>query len=258
MRLSICLLLALLPAALLLAQKPAKPQRILIVGTNTATFNGQKNGTYLIEIAYPFAYWRSKGLQVDVVSPQGGAVALYHKGDTLPGLRQRIADPEFQQAMAHTLAPRDVDPQHYGAVYFPGGYGAFMDVCNDKRIAKLAVRIHRQGGWIATAGHGAAALTQLKHKGKPLVKDAALSCFPTWAERAWMQESDHGKLLPFDMEERLRSLGAKVTVPSQENPKELPTVIDEEHRFLTGAFADAALMVAEELVEYLLVPVFMP
>lgn len=254
MRTAIFLLLSLLLATFALAQTP----RILIVGTNTATFNGQKNGTFLVEIAYPFAYWRSKGVVVDVVSPLGGAVALYHKGDTLPGLAQHLANTEFQQAMAHSLAPRAVDAKVYDAVYFPGGYGAFMDVCQDKRIAKLAARIHAQGGWIATAGHGAAALVQLKHKGQPLVRGAQLSCFPTWAERAWMKESDFGKALPFDMEASLRSLDALVTVPSEANPKEMPTVIDEDRRFVTGAFADAALLVAEELLAYLMAPEVMP
>lgn len=254
MRRYLCLIFALLPTALLLAQKPALPHRILIVGTNTATFNGQKNGTFLVEIAYPFAYWRTKGLEVHVVTPQGGAVALYHKGDTLPGLAQHLANPEFQQAMAHSLAPRAVKAENYGAIYFPGGYGAFLDVCTDKHIARLAARIHTQGGWIASVGHGAAALVQLKHKGQPLVRGVQLTCFPTWAEQAWMKESDFGKALPFDMEARLRSLGAQVSVPTEANPGGLPTMIDTDKCFVTEAFADAALLVAEELVEWVTAP----
>lgn len=184
MRLVCYLLFAFASFAAAAAQPAALPRRILIVGTNTATFNGQKNGTFLIEIAYPFAYWRSKGLEVQVVTPLGGLVALYHKGDTLPGLRQHIANAEFQQAMARSLRPQDVKAKDYSAIYFPGGYGAFVDVVTNKKIAHLAARIHAQGGWLSSAGHGTAALTAIQSQGQPVVAGAEVSCFPTWAEQA--------------------------------------------------------------------------
>lgn len=258
MRLLCCLLFSFALFAAATARTAALPHRILIVATNTATFNGQKNGTFLIEIAYPYAYWRSKGLEVQVVTPLGGPVALYHKGDTLPGLRQHIANPEFQQAMAHSLRPQDVQAEDYSAIYYPGGYGAFVDVCTHKKIAKLAARIHAQGGWLSSAGHGAAALTAIRSQGKAAVAGAEVSCFPTWAEQAWMTESDYGKALPFDMEARLRSLGAVVRVPAQDKPKDIPTVVDDRHRIMTAAFADNALLLAEELAEYVTMPKVMP
>jgi hypothetical protein len=77
-----------------------------------------------------------------------------------------------------------------------------------------------------------------------------MTCFPTWAEKVWMNISGYGKYLPFNMQDVLVRRGANLIVsPSKETHKEksLTMIIDEKNRIITGAFAFNATWVAEQM-----------
>ena len=66
-------------------QDSLKAKKILIVATNVDLLGKNENGTFLIEIAYPFQYFIDNGYDVDITTPKGGQVALYPKEYAGPG-----------------------------------------------------------------------------------------------------------------------------------------------------------------------------
>ena len=232
-------LLGTISALPLVAIAAPKPRKILIVSTNVAKVGENTSGTYLPEIAYPFQVFLDNGFEVDVVTPQGGKAAIYHVGNKREELAAIEASAAYRQKVARTLAP---------------GHGQYFDVVRDAAIARLTAAIHRNGGVVGTAGHGIASLVEVKTaEGAYLVAGKRITCFPTWAEKKWMNISGFGALLPFDMEEVLRARGADLVVcteATRDDPA-LTLVTDEAKRFVTGAFASGARPVAIEMARLL-------
>ena len=247
-------LLGTISALPLVAIAAPKPRKILIVSTNVAKVGENTSGTYLPEIAYPFQVFLDNGFEVDVVTPQGGKAAIYHVGNKREELAAIEASAAYRQKVARTLAPGEVRTGDVAAVYYPGGHGQYFDVVRDAAIARLTAAIHRNGGVVGTAGHGIASLVEVKTaEGAYLVAGKRITCFPTWAEKKWMNISGFGALLPFDMEEVLRARGADLVVcteATRDDPA-LTLVTDEAKRFVTGAFASGARPVAIEMARLL-------
>ena len=225
-------------------------RRILLVATNVDQVGGQTSGTFLMEIAIPFRRLAALGYELDVTTPRGGKAAVYHAGETWPELLAARDDPAFVRKTAETIPAEAIRAHDYAAVFYPGGHGQFWDVVEDQRIAAAAAQVHEAGGVIATVGHGAASLVNIRQSnGRYLVEGKRMTCFPWWAEREWMAISDYGKRLPFDMEAVLRERKADLVICTKETMRQqdLILVTDEPNRLITGSFATAAGPVAEGL-----------
>lgn len=230
----------------------AQKQKVLIISTNRDTVGVHSSGTYLKEIAYPFKHFTAQGFEVDILTPLGGRAAIYHTGSTPEDLAAIANDALFIERTAHTLHPEEVNPAGYAAVFYPGGHGQYFDVVHDERIAAITATIYENGGVVGTAGHGVASLIDVRlSNGAYLVAGKHLTCFPHWAELKWMNISNYGKLLAFDMEEVLARRGAVLSVSTFETRSDLALtlVADAANRLVTGAFASAAPWVAEQMVD---------
>jgi putative intracellular protease/amidase len=223
--------------------------KILIVSTNKDSVGRDASGTYIKEIANPFRHFKQKGFELDIVTPKGGKAAIY--GSVTDDLKDIVNDSVYLNKVMHTLSPDQVHYSDYAAVFYPGGHGQYFDVVSDERIAAITAKIYENNGFIGTAGHGVASLINVQLKnGEYLVKGKTMTCFPTWAETAWMNISGYGKYLPFDMQEVLARRGANLIVSrSKETYKEktLTMITDEKNRIVTGAFAFNATWVAEQM-----------
>jgi putative intracellular protease/amidase len=239
--------LILVATSLTYAQK-----KILIVSTNIDSVGSNRSGTFLREIAYPFQYFTDQGFQVDILTPRGGAASIYQRDKEADELII-IRDSElFKKKTSVTLNPTEIKPKDYQAVFYPGGHGQYFDVVNDERIAAITAAIYENGGVIGTAGHGVASLINVRLKnGSFLVDGKSITCFPQWAEKKFMNISNYGKLLAFDMQEVLARRGAKLTVCTEATygNKELNEIVDKKNRMVTGAFANSAKWVAERMAE---------
>lgn len=237
------------------AQDSLKPKKILIVATNVDLLGKNENGTYLIEIAYPFQYFIDNGYEVDVLTPKGGQTAIYPKEFAGPGVGKIQRSDLFISKTKNSLSPAEVKYSDYNAVYYPGGYGQFFDVVNNELISSLTAKIYEQGGVVGTAGHGAASLTNIKlTNNKYLVEGKKITCFPWSTEIQAMSISDYGKLLPFNMEEVLKKRGSNLIVcPIEKKPSiDCKNIVDEKSRIVTASYADDALWVAEQITKLLL------
>ena len=237
--------------AAFLGQDSIRPGKILIVATNVDILGKNENGTFLIEIAYPFRHFVANGYDVDVVTPKGGSTAIYPKEFEAPGLDKIRKSELFISKTRHSISPDAVKPADYVAVYYPVGYGQFFDVMNDRKIAAITARIYEQGGVVGTAGHGAVSLSDIKlSNGRYLVEGKKLTCFPGATEVSNMGVSDFGKLLPFNMEDTLKNRGADLIVCGAETRPgtNCAMIIDHKNRIVTASYADKAQWVAEQMV----------
>lgn len=220
-----------------------------MVSTNRDTVGTHASGTYLPEIAYPFQYFTDKGYAVDIVTPTGGKAAIY-KRDMSAALEKIAISDLFVMKTTHTLSPASIKINEYAAVYYPGGHGQYFDVVHDERIAGLTAAIYERGGIVGTAGHGVASLIEVRlSTGLYLVKGKRITCFPHWAELKWMNISNYGKLLAFDMEEILARRGAQLFVSTFETRSDpaQTLIVDAPNRIVTGSFASSAQWVAEQM-----------
>ena len=229
-------------------QDATKNKKILIVATNTDKLNGKENGTYLIELIFPLKYFIDGGFDVDITTPRGGKVAIY--GAAPEKIKTFLESDLFKSEINNSLSPSNVKHNEYAAVYYPGGYGQFFDVVENKDIALLSTGIYENGGVIGTAGHGAVSLINIKLSNtKYFVEDKKMTCFPWQSETTVMDVSDFGKSLPFNMEEVLTQRGARLVAYKKLPEKDQCVVVDNVNRLVTGAYADNSLTVAEEMVK---------
>lgn len=230
----------------------AQSKKILIVATNIDSVGNNKSGTYLKEIAFPFKYFVDAGYEVDILTPKGGKTALYDAAKTPDSLAAIRDNALFIEKTNNSLAPGDIKVKDYIAVYYPGGHGQYFDVLTDERIAAIAAAVYENGGVLGAAGHGMSSWINIRLKNcEYLVKGKTITCFPQWAEKAWMNISGYGKLLPFEMEEIFKRRGAVLMVPEQgvTNNPSTTTIIDKKHRIVTGSFAFHAQWVATQMLK---------
>lgn len=233
-------------------QDSLKIKRILIVATNVNSFGATGNGTLSWEIGYPFQYFIKSGYDVDIITPKGGKVAIYDL--FIPNDLKKILESElFLSKTKNSLSPDQVKDSAYIAVFYPGGYGQFVDVVDNVQISRLTAKIYEKGGLIGSCGHGTASLVNIKLSNtKYLVDGKRLTCFP-WLMEKKMSASNYGMSIPFNMEEVLAKRGAKLLFcPNGTQPnKSCTLIIDDSNRIITGMSAFEAKDVAEGMIKML-------
>ncbi len=193
-------------------------------------------GVDMYELAYLWiALTRKANIQVDLVSPWGGAVPSdpdslnrLMKDDAL--LKEFHDINEFITMVDHTFPIQAVRPQEYKAAIAIGSYGAMFDLPACHKVQSVLTSIYENNGYLCTIGHGAAVLTNLrdpnqKSSSRYLVAEKKIAC-PTNREE---KEKRFERVLPFLVEDRLKEHGAKI----QESEPFKPNVIVDE-RLITA------------------------
>jgi len=225
-----------------------KKNKVLFICTSESEFNGYKNGTYLEEIAIPIYEFHKKEVEIDILSPKGGAIPIYYKFDTTAILQQAIESNYYLDKVANSKRMEAINIEKYAAIVIPGGYGQFKDLHQHTPIKKMIVTHYENGGIIGTIGHGTALLSQLTLKnGRHLVNGVTMTCFPNWNELNIMEEANKGKLLPFLMEEELRNNGADLKIYDHEK-KINYEIIDADKKIVTAAFASGGTFVSNKIM----------
>ncbi|MFP3989323.1 type 1 glutamine amidotransferase domain-containing protein [Streptomyces sp. E11-3] len=199
---------------------------------------GRPTGYYVSDLAHAAAVFRDAGYGMDFLSVRGGD-APREEGVNLadPVVAGFLGDPGTAERLRATLAPRDVRPDEYAAVYFAGGHGTMWDFPYDEALAALTRGVYESGGIVAAVCHGSAALVNVTlGDGSHLVAGRRVACF-TDAEEASIGLDE---VVPFPLESTLAGLGALLsTAPDfQEH-----AVLDE--RLVTGQNPASATKVAQ-------------
>lgn len=169
---------------------------------------GKKTGFWLEEFAAPYYVFKDAGAKVTLASPKGGQPPLDPKSaekDSQTAATERFnADADAQKALATTLRLRDVSPDDYDALFYPGGHGPLWDLAEDKHSINLIEIMHALGKPVAAVCHAPGVFRHArKVDGSPLVQGRLVTGFSN-SEEAAVGLTD---VVPFLVEDELQKNG---------------------------------------------------
>ncbi len=235
--------------AVLLSALPAlaTPKVLLVVSGEGREENGKivRPGFEMDELALAWLTLRANGLQLEIASPQGGAVIADRYNAKDDHNAAFLADADGRSALAATRRTADVKPGEHAAIFVIGGKGAMFDLPRDAALIALLQAQQRLNGVIAAVCHGPAVLAKVQTAdGKPLLAGRRVTGFTDEEEtlfgKRWAQE------YPFWIERKAREQGALW----QEAPLMMPKLV-VDGRLVTGQNPFSTTAVAEAIVEQL-------
>ena len=209
-------------------------KHVLVVLTNTAKYPTLKRATglWLGEAVHFADVVQQAGFQVDYVSPAGGYVPIDpHSLSMAQDIDwQWYNDKAFMNRLGTTLAPGQVNPRDYQAIYYAGGHGTIWDFPDNHALQDIARQIFESGGVVASVCHGAVALLNIKLSDNSLlVKDREVTGFSNTEE----QLAELDKVVPFLTETELSARGG--VYRKAEDPWQAFAIADQkEGRLITG------------------------
>jgi putative intracellular protease/amidase len=193
--------------------------RILMVATSHAVMGdtGKPTGLWLEELAIPYLHFAAAGAEVMVASIQGGKIPVDPQstpptGPEAPAVERFLADPSAARALTHSVSIESLDATRFDAVFLPGGHGTMFDFPVSLALASAVSRAWTSGRVVAAVCHGPAGLLRaLDSDRRPVVAGRRMTAFTNAEEEA----VGLTKAVPFLLQTRLESLGAKVeTAPN--------------------------------------------
>jgi putative intracellular protease/amidase len=224
-----------------------QPKKILFIATSIQTMgtSGKPTGIWAEELVTPYYELLDAGADIDIASPQGGPLAFdpaslkpTGQNDTL--IERFLADPI---AMRPTQLVAQVNMASFHAIFFPGGHGTMWDLPVNDGVTRAVESAFSTGAFIASVCHGAAGLvTARRADGKSIVEGKRINSFTNAEEDAVGLSS----VVPFQLESRLRELGAKFEGTANWQPFAL-----QDGQFITGQNPQSSKLVAQHLVRAL-------
>lgn len=201
------------------------------------------SGFYLSEVSHPYQVLAGAGHTIDFVSPQGGKTHVDGLDLKDPVNAAFWNDAALRSATENTLAPAQVDPNAYAAIFYAGGHATMWDFPDSAELAAIAANIYERGGVVAAVCHGPAGLVNIKMpNGRYLVDGKDVSAFTNDEERAvGLYET-----VPFLLADVLKERGAR-HLPA---PNFQAQVVVSE-RLVTGQNPASAQGVAEAMLPLL-------
>ncbi|MEO9076245.1 MAG: type 1 glutamine amidotransferase domain-containing protein, partial [Gelidibacter sp.] len=109
---------------------------ILFVLTSHDTLGdtGKKTGFWVEEFASPYYTLLDNGAHITIATPKGGAAPIDPSSatpDAATAFTKRFnEDAEAKALIANTKVLADMNPDHFDAVFYPGGHGPLWDLAN--------------------------------------------------------------------------------------------------------------------------------
>ncbi len=185
--------------------------KILFVLTSHGSLGntGKKTGFWLEEFAAPYYVFKDAGAEITLASPLGGQPPLDPKSDEpdaqTEDTRRFRADKQAVQALAATLKLSSVNPQHFDAVFYPGGHGPLWDLAESSESRALIESMLAAGKPVAAVCHAPGVLRHVKAAdGTPMVKGKRVTGFTNSEEAA----AGLTQVVPFLVEDMLKEAGA--------------------------------------------------
>ncbi|MDR0281227.1 MAG: type 1 glutamine amidotransferase domain-containing protein [Paucimonas sp.] len=209
-------------------------KQVLVVLTNTAKYPTLKRATglWLGEAVHFADVLQQAGYHVDYLSPAGGYVPIDPHSLTMAQDIdwQWYNDKAFMNRLGTTLAPAQVHPRDYQAIYYAGGHGVIWDFPDNHALQDIARQIWENGGVVASVCHGAVGLLNIKLSDNSLLlRDREVTGFSNVEE----QLAELDKVVPFLTENELAARGGLYR--KAEDPWQPFALADQkEGRLVTG------------------------
>ena len=180
--------------------------KILIIVSNANSIgpSNRRTGTFLPEVAHPYAEFEKAGYQIDFASLTGDTPyldALNLAGDP-DNLKFLTGKGWADMQKAAKLA--DVNVGDYDAVFVPGGLAPMVDMPEAPLLKKVIAETYERGGVVGAVCHGPVSLLNVKlSDGSYLVNGKNIASFTTEEEDNYARAD-----VPFDLQTALTEQGA--------------------------------------------------
>ncbi|PZU83034.1 MAG: type 1 glutamine amidotransferase domain-containing protein [Chryseobacterium sp.] len=181
-------------------------KRILIIVSNANTIgpNNRRTGTFLPEVAHPYAEFEKAGFQIDFASLSGDTPYLdaLNLADDPDNLKFLTGDGWANMQKAVKL--NDVNTSVYDAIFVPGGLAPMVDMPENPLLKKVIAETYEHGAIVGAVCHGPVSLLNVKlSNGTYLVNGKNIASFTTKEEDNYAKED-----VPFDLQTALTEQGA--------------------------------------------------
>lgn len=221
-------------------------KKVLMVVSGYGQQQGQETPGYEFdEFAKAYLVFKANGVNVDVASPQGGAVEADKYNPGKPYNEQVLKDEAIMAQLDNTLSTANLEASNYDGVFVVGGKGAMFDLPKDTSLQKLIADIYHQQGTVAAVCHGPAALVDVKlSDGSYLVANKAVNGFTNQEEylfgKKWLPKFE------FMLEDKLIERGGKF-----QSSDIMLNHVAVDNRLITGQNPSSTIAVAQELIKSL-------
>jgi putative intracellular protease/amidase len=196
---------------------PARPKRVAMLVSNPATspVTGWPVGFWWAELVHPYWEFVERGYEVDVYSPDGGALAAdpwsdprdesgYSAHDILSlGF---ISSPQHASLAEETRPLTDLDVAAYDAIFLVGGQAPMFTFVEDARVHDLVRRAYEAGRVTAIVCHATAVLLRVTlSDGSLLVSGKTWTGFAN-SEEDFADAFVGQRIQPFRIEEQARAI----------------------------------------------------
>ena len=196
---------------------PERPKRVVIVASNPAV-SGQTGwpiGFWWSELTHPYWALTEHGYQVDVASPDGGALRADPWSDPRDDSRYSADDlislgfinsPEHLKLASESKPLTELDLDAYDAVLFVGGQGPMYTFNDDERVHHALTAVYESGRVAAVICHATCMLLRTRlADGSLLVEGRTWTGFANSEER-FADEYVGRRIQPFWIEDEARKL----------------------------------------------------
>lgn len=177
---------------------------IIVSNANAIGPNKRRTGTFLSEVAHPYAEFEKADYQIDFASLTGespflDALNLADDSDNLKFLTGKGWEDMHKAAKLS-----DVDFNNYDVVFIPGGLAPMVDMPENTELKKVIVEAYERNAIIGAVCHGPVSLLNAKlSNGTYLVNGKNIASFTTEEEDNYARTD-----VPFDLQAALTEQGA--------------------------------------------------
>lgn len=219
-------------------------KQILVIVSNANTIGplNRRTGTFLPEVAHPYAEFDKAGYQVDFASLSGDTPYLdaLNLADDPDNLKFLTGTGWASMQKAKKLS--DVDVSVYDAIFVPGGLAPMVDMPENPELKKVVAETYERGAVVSAVCHGPVSFLNVKlSDGSYLVNGKNIASFTTAEEDNYARPD-----VPFDLQTALTNQGAIYHVAA---PWTANSIADG--RVVTGQNPASAKGVAEKVVAIL-------
>jgi len=196
---------------------PNKPKWVLLLASNPTVsgVTGWNIGFWWAELTHPYWEFTEKGYEVDVASPDGGALEADNWSDPRDESGYSAEDlislgfinsPKHYALTQQSKALADLDVASYDALLVIGGQGPMYTFYNDERVLKLIADFYESGRITAVICHGTCTLLKARLSDGGLLVDGK-----TWtgfanSEEQYADDFVGRKIQPFRIEDEAKAL----------------------------------------------------
>jgi putative intracellular protease/amidase len=196
---------------------PTRPKRVLIVASNPSVSEqtGWPIGFWWSELTHPHWELSQRGYEIDVASPEGGAL----EADSWSDPRDKsgysahdllslgfINSAEHIKLVEDSKRLADVEVDDYDALLVAGGQAPMYTFFNDEQVQSLVASFYEAGKVTAVICHSTCMLLKVRlSDGRLLVEGKTWTGFANSEER-YADEYVNQKIQPFWIEDEARKL----------------------------------------------------